>query len=167
MNFDMEQEGMRNQLMQLNSMMQIVDPKLYSYLRKYTTKKWLANYQIRKTWTLGVHPMLEFVFFSFVTVTEWQTLCGTDQFVILKLVVWHLSEYNNDNKDHFKVLVSVESGFKQLCFCFVCLESKECSNLYFCFRWLLIWFKREFTMDNICRVWEVRTPFLSSRPATE
>ncbi|XP_033643110.1 TBC1 domain family member 15-like isoform X1 [Asterias rubens] len=66
MNFDMEQEGMRNQLMQLNSMMQIVDPKLYSYL-----------------------------------------------------------------------------------------QSKECSNLYFCFRWLLIWFKREFTMDNICRVWEV------------
>ena len=35
MNFDMEQEGMRTQLMQLNSMMQIVDPKLYSYLRKY------------------------------------------------------------------------------------------------------------------------------------
>ncbi|XP_038063442.1 TBC1 domain family member 15-like isoform X2 [Patiria miniata] len=66
MNFDMEQEGMRNQLMQLNNMMQIVDPKLYGYL-----------------------------------------------------------------------------------------QSKECSNLYFCFRWLLIWFKREFTMDNISRIWEI------------
>ncbi|XP_022094642.1 TBC1 domain family member 15-like isoform X3 [Acanthaster planci] len=66
MNFDMEQEGMRNQLMQLNSLMQIVDPKLYSYL-----------------------------------------------------------------------------------------QSKECSNLYFCFRWLLIWFKREFPMEDVCAIWEV------------
>jgi len=35
------------------------------------------------------------------------------------------------------------------------LESKESGNLYFCFRWLLIWFKREFSFPDTCRLWEV------------
>ncbi|XP_070579778.1 TBC1 domain family member 15-like [Ptychodera flava] len=35
------------------------------------------------------------------------------------------------------------------------LESKDSSNLYFCFRWLLIKFKREFTFADIMRLWEV------------
>ncbi|XP_030843900.1 TBC1 domain family member 15 isoform X1 [Strongylocentrotus purpuratus] len=66
MNFDMEQEGMKRQLIQLNSLLQVIEPKFYSYL-----------------------------------------------------------------------------------------QSKESSNLYFCFRWLLIHFKREFTIDDIIRLWEV------------
>jgi len=35
------------------------------------------------------------------------------------------------------------------------LESKESGNLYFCFRWLLIWFKREFSYSDTMRLWEV------------
>lgn len=66
MNFDMEQEGMKRQLIQLNTLLQVIEPKFYSYL-----------------------------------------------------------------------------------------QSKESSNLYFCFRWMLIHFKREFTIDDIMRLWEV------------
>jgi len=35
------------------------------------------------------------------------------------------------------------------------LLEKDASNLYFCFRWLLIRFKREFTFENIQTLWEV------------
>ncbi|KAG1683146.1 TBC1 domain family member 15 [Nymphon striatum] len=35
------------------------------------------------------------------------------------------------------------------------LESHESGNLYFCFRWLLIIFKREFDFCDIMRLWEV------------
>ncbi len=35
------------------------------------------------------------------------------------------------------------------------LASKESGNYYFAFRWLLIWFKREFSFDAIVRLWEV------------
>ncbi|XP_072164909.1 TBC1 domain family member 15-like [Diadema setosum] len=66
MNFDMEQECMKKQLIQLNTLLQVIEPKFYSYL-----------------------------------------------------------------------------------------QSKESSNLYFCFRWMLIHFKREFSMDDIMRLWEV------------
>ena len=34
------------------------------------------------------------------------------------------------------------------------LEDRDCSNLYFCFRWLLIAFKREFSLPDVLRVWE-------------
>ena len=34
------------------------------------------------------------------------------------------------------------------------LETKESGNLYFCFRWLLIWFKREFSFPDTCSLWE-------------
>ena len=34
------------------------------------------------------------------------------------------------------------------------LESKDCSNFYFCFRWVLIQFKREFTAEDTMRLWE-------------
>merc|ERR1712226_1049752 len=35
------------------------------------------------------------------------------------------------------------------------LEQKESLNMYFCFRWLLIWFKREFLFHDIKRLWEI------------
>lgn len=35
------------------------------------------------------------------------------------------------------------------------LENHESGNLYFCFRWLLIHFKREFSFPDIMRIWEV------------
>jgi len=34
-------------------------------------------------------------------------------------------------------------------------ESKDCLNLFFCFRWLLVLFKREFSFETIQRLWEV------------
>ena len=35
------------------------------------------------------------------------------------------------------------------------LDCKESGNLYFCFRWLLIWFKREFEWSDTMKIWEV------------
>lgn len=35
------------------------------------------------------------------------------------------------------------------------LEVKESGNLFFCFRWLLIWFKREFSYTDTMTLWEV------------
>lgn len=35
------------------------------------------------------------------------------------------------------------------------LEHHESSNMSFCFRWLLIWFKREFDYNKIFILWEV------------
>ncbi|XP_077492674.1 TBC1 domain family member 15-like isoform X3 [Amblyomma americanum] len=35
------------------------------------------------------------------------------------------------------------------------LEEHESGNLYFCFRWLLVLFKREFKCEEIMRLWEV------------
>ncbi|KAG1380441.1 hypothetical protein G6F61_004055 [Rhizopus arrhizus] len=31
----------------------------------------------------------------------------------------------------------------------------EITNLFFCFRWLLVWFKREFEWDDVLQLWEV------------
>lgn len=33
-------------------------------------------------------------------------------------------------------------------------ESKDCLNYFFCFRWVLIHFKREFKFDEVLRLWE-------------
>jgi TBC1 domain family member 15 len=35
------------------------------------------------------------------------------------------------------------------------LEKNESSNMYFCFRWILILFKREFAFPDIMRIWEI------------
>ncbi|KAI7905898.1 rab-GTPase-TBC domain-containing protein [Cokeromyces recurvatus] len=35
------------------------------------------------------------------------------------------------------------------------LEETESSNLFFCFRWLLVCFKREFEWEDVIRLWEV------------
>jgi len=35
------------------------------------------------------------------------------------------------------------------------LESHDSDNMYFCFRWILVLFKREFGFSDIMRLWEV------------
>lgn len=35
-------------------------------------------------------------------------------------------------------------------------ESHDSGNFYFCFRWILILFKREFSFPDVQRLWEVR-----------
>jgi len=35
------------------------------------------------------------------------------------------------------------------------LEKHNSSNMFFCFRWLLVLFKREFSHQDIMRLWEV------------
>lgn len=35
------------------------------------------------------------------------------------------------------------------------LETRDSGNLFFCFRWLLVLFKREFNYPQILRLWEV------------
>ncbi|KAG8933952.1 GTPase activating protein [Tulasnella sp. 419] len=34
------------------------------------------------------------------------------------------------------------------------LEKSDSLNLFFCFRWILIWFKREFQFDDVANLWE-------------
>jgi hypothetical protein len=35
------------------------------------------------------------------------------------------------------------------------LEQAQCGNMYFAFRWLLIFLKREFSIPDIVQLWEV------------
>lgn len=35
------------------------------------------------------------------------------------------------------------------------LQNTESFNLFFCFRWLLVWFKREFSWDDVLSLWDV------------
>ena len=35
------------------------------------------------------------------------------------------------------------------------LDTRDSGNLFFCFRWLLIWFKRELAFNDVMRLWEV------------
>ncbi|KAG2179000.1 hypothetical protein INT43_001849, partial [Umbelopsis isabellina] len=43
------------------------------------------------------------------------------------------------------------------------LEKAESTNLFFCFRWLLVWFKREFEWGDIMKLWEcIWTDYLST-----
>lgn len=34
-------------------------------------------------------------------------------------------------------------------------KEHKSENMYFCFRWLLVWFKREFNTEDVCKLWEV------------
>lgn len=34
-------------------------------------------------------------------------------------------------------------------------HEREASNMYFCFRWVLVWFKREFELNDIMELWEI------------
>lgn len=44
------------------------------------------------------------------------------------------------------------------------LNKCDSSNLFFCFRMLLVWFKREFVFEDICKIWEIFwTDFYSSQ----
>lgn len=40
---------------------------------------------------------------------------------------------------------------------FLFAESHNSDDMYFCFRWVLVVFKREFFFDDIMRLWEVST----------
>jgi len=77
---------------------------------------------------------------------------------------WCLVGYMNRVEDNFEM---AQEGMKQqlhqlnvLCrfvdpqLCNY-LESHDSSNMYFCFRWLLIHFKREFSFNEVMRIWEV------------
>ncbi|KAJ1802425.1 GTPase activating protein, partial [Coemansia sp. RSA 2598] len=44
------------------------------------------------------------------------------------------------------------------------LEKCDASNMFSCYRWLLIWFKREFSFEDVLRLWEVLwTDYLTDR----
>ncbi|XP_055849709.1 TBC1 domain family member 17 [Episyrphus balteatus] len=34
------------------------------------------------------------------------------------------------------------------------MKTHDSDNMYFCFRWLLVWFKREFSTDDVLKLWE-------------
>lgn len=35
------------------------------------------------------------------------------------------------------------------------LDRHESGNMFFCFRWLLVWFKRELSYEDVLHLWEV------------
>lgn len=35
------------------------------------------------------------------------------------------------------------------------LDTHDSGNMFFCFRWLLVWFKRELSQEDVMRFWEV------------
>lgn len=35
------------------------------------------------------------------------------------------------------------------------LDKHDSGNMFFCFRWLLVWFKRELSQEDAMRLWEV------------
>lgn len=35
------------------------------------------------------------------------------------------------------------------------LDKHNSGNMFFCFRWLLVWLKRELSQDDVMRLWEV------------
>ena len=35
------------------------------------------------------------------------------------------------------------------------LEKENCLNMFFCFKWLLIFFKREFPLEDVQKIWDV------------
>ena len=45
-------------------------------------------------------------------------------------------------------------SLRQITMTCVIFSFQESGNLYFCFRWLLIWFKREFSFPDTCSLWE-------------
>ncbi|KAF9147193.1 GTPase activating protein [Linnemannia schmuckeri] len=66
-------------------------------------------------------------------------------------------------KNFYRDQVGMQSQLETLCKMIQVLDPKlykhlekcEALNLFFCFRWLLIWFKREFEWVDIMRLWEV------------
>lgn len=46
------------------------------------------------------------------------------------------------------------------------LKKHDSHNMFFCFRWLLVHFKREFSLDEIMTLWEVRLAFFIGRRAS-
>lgn len=35
------------------------------------------------------------------------------------------------------------------------LDRHDSGNMFFCFRWLLVWFKRELSLEDSMRLWEI------------
>ncbi|KAF9900993.1 GTPase activating protein [Linnemannia zychae] len=66
-------------------------------------------------------------------------------------------------KNFYRDQIGMQSQLETLCKVIQVLDPKlykhlekcEALNLFFCFRWLLIWFKREFEWVDIMRLWEV------------
>lgn len=72
------------------------------------------------------------------------------------LMDWLEGNFHTDQRGMHAQLVSLRKLLQLLdpqLYAF--LEKKDCLNFFFCFRWLLIHFKREFPFDEVLRLWEV------------
>ncbi|CAD7699808.1 unnamed protein product [Ostreobium quekettii] len=72
------------------------------------------------------------------------------------LMEWLEGNFHTDQRGMHAQLVSLRKLLQLLdpqLYAF--LEKKDCLNFFFCFRWLLIHFKREFSFDEVLRLWEV------------
>lgn len=56
-------------------------------------------------------------------------------------------------KEQFKKLQDLLAFYEPQLYAY--LQEHESANMFFCFRWLLVWFKRELSQDDVMRFWEV------------
>jgi hypothetical protein len=77
--------------------------------------------------------------------------CGSSYMFIQAPLPGHLHVYTQDTT----VCITVHCSVITLLIMHVISEEKDSNNLYFCFRWLLVHFKREFSYEDIVCVWEV------------
>lgn len=75
--------------------------------------------------------------------------------VIYVRSTWH-SKSNMKNICLMEALRNLAFKIRYLLYLIVFPEKHDSGNLYFCFRWLLICFKREFSFPDIMTLWEVR-----------
>ena len=130
----MSQQGMKDQLMNLQLLVKFLDPELCNYLGNFLP------------------------FF-----TDFYHTCHTNQ-------IKDIFEKNYSCNKAIKITVIITLLLATvtkpvhaiihttMSFSYIS-ESHESSNMYFCFRWLLIMFKREFSFPDIMRLWEVFSQF--------
>ncbi|CAD7701447.1 unnamed protein product [Ostreobium quekettii] len=88
--------------------------------------------------------------------TRWAEVEAEAFWCFAGLMEWLECNFHTDQRGMHAQLVSLRKLLQLLdpqLYAF--LERKDCLNFFFCFRWLLIHFKREFPFDEVLRLWEV------------
>lgn len=87
------------------------------------------------------------------------------------LAFWAFCQFMEQTKEHFaengaliqEDLRSIEQLVRILLpDLYYFLKSHMVLHFFFCYRWILVLFKREFAFDDVCRLWEVGSHFCTS-----
>lgn len=144
-NFEESQEAMKKQLLQLSLLLRALDPELCDFLGK----SFNVNTAFPIKQTLHIQYKLKKTLWRNVVHSEWS------QWAVLQMSF----EYNRSILRTFlnEVLYLSSCITISLCILVRPSDSQDSGSLCFCFRWLLIWFKREFSFEDILILWEVST----------